>query len=146
VLVEKNVEIIETQKNHPEKPKKSGLTDDMQNKLLEKILLIMKDTPAICNPKFSINTLAGLVQANHIYVSVVIHIVLGQNFRSFLNSYRIKEAQRLFSEPESAKYTIEGVALQVGYKSRTTFREAFKEVTGVTPTFYLTQIQGQVKS
>jgi AraC-like DNA-binding protein len=58
-----------------------------------------------------------------------------------LNEYRVREAQRLFAQPDAAKYTIESVSLIVGYKSRSTFREAFAEITGVSPSFYLKSIQ-----
>lgn len=141
VLFEKNIEIIDLQKHSSEKGlekyKKSALKDDMQNELLNKILIIMEDTSIICDTEFSIDKLSELLNSNHTYVSQAINSVLGKNFRSFLNGYRIREAQRLFLEPGITKYTIEAVALKVGFKSRNAFGLAFKEVTGVTPHFYL---------
>ena len=144
-LFEKNIKIIDLQKKSPEKQqeKKIILTDDMQGGLMDKILTIMEDTPVICDTSFSINKLATMVQSNHTYVSQVINNVLKKNFRSFLNTYRIEEAQRLFSDPDAAKYTIEAVALQVGFRSRSSFRDAFKEITGVSPHFYLKEVRKQ---
>ncbi|MDR0438505.1 MAG: tetratricopeptide repeat protein [Bacteroidales bacterium] len=140
-LFEKNIEIIDLQENiadgSSEKYKKSALTHNMRDELLNKILTVMDDTSIVCDTNFSVDKLAELVHSNYTYVSQVINTVLKKNFRSFLNSYRIREAQRLFSEPDTAKYTIESVALQVGFKSRSAFREAFKEITGVSPYFYL---------
>jgi len=60
-----------------------------------------------------------------------------KNFRLFLNEYRIKEAQRLFSVPDAGKYKIEAVGNEVGFKSPNAFRRAFTEITGVSPSFYL---------
>ena len=144
-LVEKNVEIIKLQKNHTEtdtiKIKKRVLSDDVQDELLNNILTVMEDKTVICDPEFSIDKLAGLVNFNHKYVSEIINTALKKNFRSFLNSYRIEEAQRLFLEKDTEKYTLEFVASQVGFKSRNSFREIFKEVTGVTPTFYIKSLQ-----
>lgn len=142
-LFEKNLELIDFQtprEKQPDKDKKMS-SPDIQDDLLGRILAVMEEEAVIYDPKFSINMLAGLVQANHQYVSQVINSTFRKNFRTFLNSYRIREAQRLFAEPESAKYTIESVALQVGFKSRSTFREAFKEVTGISPNFYLKSVQ-----
>jgi len=65
------------------------------------------------------------------------------NFRSFLNGYRIKEAQRLFSLSDNEKYTIEFVARQVGFKSRSGFYYAFKDITGVSPNFYSKSLKEQ---
>ncbi|MDR0437474.1 MAG: AraC family transcriptional regulator [Bacteroidales bacterium] len=136
-LVEKNLEIADFQNNPSEKYKKSALTQNMQDELLYKILALMEDTSIICDTDFSVDKLAELVQSNRAYVSQVINDALKKNFRAFLNDYRIREAQQRFSEPDVAKYTIDSIALMVGYKSPKTFREAFKEVTGVSPNFYL---------
>ncbi|MDR1739946.1 MAG: tetratricopeptide repeat protein, partial [Bacteroidales bacterium] len=150
LLFQKNLEIITLQEDIPEgdirkNTKKTHFTDDVQQELLNKILAIMEDTSIICDPKFSINKLAELIQSNQNYVSQVINHALKKNFRSFLNSYRIKEAQRIFSEPDIARYTIESVALQVGFKSQTTFNSAFKEIIGVSPNFYLKSMQEEYK-
>jgi AraC-like DNA-binding protein len=145
VLFEKNIEIIALQENtsslYSEKYQKSSLTQATQHELLDKILNIMEDISIICDHEFTVNKLAELIQSNRFYVSQVINDVLKKNFRSLLNGYRIREAQRLFSEQDVLKYTIESVALQVGFKSRNAFREAFKEITGITPNFYLQSIQ-----
>jgi AraC-like DNA-binding protein/Tfp pilus assembly protein PilF len=144
VLFEKNMEIINSQSYSSKKvgqyiPK--ALKDDAQNELLNRILASMEDTSLIYDTEFSIDKLAELVQSNQKYVSQVINDALKKNFRSFLNSYRIREAQRLFSESDASKYTIEAVAFMVGFKSRTTFNNAFKEIVGVSPNFYLKSMQ-----
>jgi tetratricopeptide (TPR) repeat protein len=145
VLVEKNIEIIDLKKHTPSTKEdfseKLKMNNDAQLTLLDKILVIMESTSIICDPEFTVNKLAELVNSNQKYVSEVINDILKKNFRSFLNSYRIREAQRLFSEPDAAKYTIEFVSISVGFKSQATFRNAFKEVTGVNPNFYWKSIQ-----
>ena len=141
VLFEKNIEIMEFHANPPKKYEKSPLTDDLQHELLDRILIFMEDTSIICDTEFSIEKLAALLGSNQRYVSQVINNGLKKNFRSFLNNYRIREAQRLFSELDVTKYTIESIALQVGFKSPSAFRNAFKEITGVSPNFYLKALQ-----
>jgi len=146
-LFEKNIEIIELQDNSSErgaeKYKKSTLTDSMQDELLDRILFLMETSSIICDSKFTVDKLAELMHSNQFYVSQVINSALKKNFRSLLNSYRIREAQRLFSAPDAAKYTIESVSLRVGFKSQSAFRDAFKEITGVNPNFYLKSVQEQ---
>ena len=143
VLFEKNIEIMNLQDNSLEErseKRKNTLTDETQNELLPRILALMEDTTIICDTEFSIEKLAELTQSNQKYISQVINNALQKNFRSFLNSYRIREAQRLFLEPEASKYTIETIAFKVGFKSRNTFTNAFKEITGVNPNFYLKSV------
>jgi len=125
----------------PKKRKQNILTNDAQEELVSKVLIVMEDTAVICDTEFTIDKLADLVQSNYVYVSEAINTVLKKNFRSLLNTYRIREAQRLFSEPNADKYTIDAVALQVGFKSRSTFYDVFKEITGVSPYFYMKSMQ-----
>ncbi|MDR0438507.1 MAG: AraC family transcriptional regulator [Bacteroidales bacterium] len=140
-LFDKNLEIISFEKQSPPKYKKSTLTQNTQDELANKILTIMEDTSVICDTNFSINKLAVLTQSNYTHVSQVINTVFKKNFRLFLNAYRIREAQRLFSEPDVVKYTIDTIAFQVGFKSTSAFRDAFKEITGVPPLFFLKSMQ-----
>jgi len=141
ILVEKHVEIMELKESAPEakteKYKQLPLNDDRQQELIERILLIMEDTSVIFDSEFSLAKLAVLLQYNHVSVSQIINNVFKKNFRLFLNEYRIKEAQKLFSAPEAEKYTIESVAHRVGFKSPNAFRHAFQNITGVSPGFYL---------
>jgi AraC-like DNA-binding protein/Tfp pilus assembly protein PilF len=150
VLVEKNLEAIDSHQNltetYQEKYKKSALIHDAQNELLDKILTVMDDVSIVCDTDFSINKLAELANSNQAYVSQVINNTLKKNFRTFINSYRMQEAQRLLSEPDATKYTIEGVALKVGFKSRSTFIAVFKETVGMSPNFYLKSMQKQHNS
>jgi AraC-like DNA-binding protein len=166
-LVEKNLEIINLQENSSQKYQKkiralrasnsasgnvsgnaqnivqNSVQGNSQNELFDKISAVMEDCSIICDTGFTIDKLATIVQANHTYVSQVINNIANKNFRSFLNGYRIQEAQRVFSEPDAGKYTIESVALRVGFKSRSVFYDAFKDVTGVSPNFYLKSVQEQ---
>jgi YesN/AraC family two-component response regulator len=147
VLFEKNLEIIGLQENSSEtnssKYKKSALTHNRQDELLDRILIVMEDVPIFCDIEFSLDKLAELVHSNHAYVSQVINTSFKKNFRSFLNGYRIREAQRFFSDTNASKFTIDSVASQVGFKSPSSFRDAFKEITGVSPNFYLKSMQEQ---
>lgn len=59
------------------------------------------------------------------------------NFNRFLNEYRIKEAsERLRQQPDLPVLTI---ALDVGFKSLSSFNKAFKETHQLTPTAYRQQ-------
>jgi len=145
MLFYKNIEIIKLENKPSEKDTKTNkkqITDIMiEKELMDKVLTIMEDVSIICNPEFTIEHLAMLVNSKHYYVSQLINTALEKNFRSFLNTYRIREAQRIFADTDLSQYTIEYVSTQVGFKSRSAFREAFKEITGVSPSFYIKSLQ-----
>ncbi len=82
-------------------------------------------------------TLSGL--ANQLglsphQVSQVINEQLGQSFFSFVNNYRIQLAKGLMGEQETRNMPIVELALEVGFKSRSSFYSAFKKVAQMTPT------------
>jgi AraC-like DNA-binding protein len=55
------------------------------------------------------------------------------NFKTFVNSYRIREALRLLAEPEFQHYKIEAIGKQAGFGSKASFYSAFSSVTGSQP-------------
>jgi len=116
---------------------KININEKTQKELLNKILSVMENVQIICDPDFTIDKLAELVQSNYVYVSHIINNVIKKNFRTLLNSYRIKEAKRLLLEPNAENYTIESFAQQVGFKSRSAFYKAFKEIVGESPKEFL---------
>lgn len=125
----------------PTKYKGSSLSDDYKSELMAAILKIMNDKSVFCDPDFSQNKLADMVNSNATYISQIINDSFKTNFRSFLNEYRMKEARRILSDMEYKKYSIEAVAMMVGFKSRDTFDNTFKKVIGVTPSFYVKSLK-----
>ncbi len=60
-----------------------------------------------------------------------------QSFNEYVNSFRIKEVQKRLLDSKNSQYTIEGIALEVGFRSTATFYRSFKKHTGSTPTKWL---------
>ncbi|MGY8932572.1 MAG: helix-turn-helix domain-containing protein [Flavobacteriales bacterium] len=55
----------------------------------------------------------------------------------FINKYRIKDARQMLSNPGNNNLTIEFIAFSVGFESKSSFNNAFKNYTGITPSFYI---------
>lgn len=113
------------------------LNEETIQLLRSRINRVMADGEHIFNPDFNLNMLASLVKSNMKYVSWVINETYGKNFKSFLNEHRIREACRRLSDRESyGNLTIQAVAEDVGYRSSTSFIQAFKRIVGMTPSVY----------
>lgn len=71
------------------------------------------------------------------YLSYVLskHYVL--NFNDYINSFRINYVIQLMENEQYKHFTLEGLAREAGFSSRTTFFTAFKKQLGVNPTQYL---------
>lgn len=66
-------------------------------------------------------------------LSVLLNSNVGLNFNQFINQYRIEDAKQLLNENKTNNLTIEGIAMEVGFKSKSSFYTAFKKVTNMTP-------------
>lgn len=125
----------ETEKEAPQK--KDRLPEETKEKLINDIMLVVNNPDIICDSQFSQRKLAELINSNTAYISMVINDKYHQNFSSFVNEYRIRLAQKRLADQENyGSYTIKAIAESVGYKSQANFIQAFKAVTGITPSTY----------
>ena len=128
-------------KQEAETPEKSASTSkistELRDDILNRINHIMEETDEFCDSDFSLERLASLVDSNSKYVSVVINDVIGKNFRTFVNEYRIQKAcARLLDMEHFGNYTIRAIGESVGYKSYTNFTDIFKRTIGIPPSIY----------
>ena len=113
------------------------LTKEQKENILSAVEQVMTNTEIICDCDFNIERLADLTGYNSRYISQVINDTYCQNFRSFINEYRIREAQkRLLNIEQYGNYTIQAIAQSVGYKSHANFILLFKKHIGITPSIF----------
>lgn len=85
----------------------------------------------------TIGQLAGQLEVPQYRLRLAINGGLGfRNFNDFLNSYRIAEAASRLATAASGDVSILGIALDVGFRSLSSFNKAFKDGHGVTPTAF----------
>lgn len=63
------------------------------------------------------------------------------NFNAFINHLRVQEVQNRFEDPGFDHHTIEAIAKDAGFKSRSTFYNVFEATTGVKPAYYRSQLR-----
>lgn len=91
------------------------------------------------DPDISLPKIAGIVAMKPRDLSAYLNQEKGQSFREFINGLRVKEAERLLLATEEAATSVEAVGLLSGFRSRSSFYEAFKARTGLTPAEYRKQ-------
>lgn len=106
-------------------------------KLYTRILEVAESTSEIYSAGFSINDLAGMLGVPPRSISRAINVCHNTNFHTFINEYRIREVMRLMQEPSMSRHTIEYIAEQAGFRSRSSFSQLFKKMTGLTPTAFM---------
>lgn len=104
----------------------------------ENLLIVEK---IFINENISLDDLAKRLNTNRSLLSKIINQKYQNNFNNIINECRIKEVCRLLNQHKYEDYTLEGLAQNVGFNSRSTFNSAFKKFVGVTPSFYIKSIQ-----
>ena len=83
--------------------------------------------------------LSAAVYTNKSYLSKAINLMTGQNFRQFINTYRVNYSKELMRGNRDLK--VLEVAVMSGFHSSVTFGMAFKLNCGETPGEYLQKLR-----
>lgn len=113
-----------------------GKTEVADPLLLEKLLRYMTNERPYLDPDLSLSSLSQKMGMNRNQLSALINDGTGDNFYDFINKYRVEEVKRLMVDPTKQNYNLLGLALDAGFKSKSTFNLIFKRFTGLTPTEY----------
>ncbi len=73
------------------------------------------------------------------HLSYLLNSHYQRRFTDFINEYRVGFIMQRFQEPNWKDYTFEGLANEAGFSSRSNFFNAFKKITGLSPSDYLKQ-------
>ena len=101
-----------------------------------KIKEVLITTKAFKNPNLTVVELAESVDLHPKKVSSAINTFSTKNFNQFINQYRIEEAKKLLLDPAYNTITIEALAKESGFNSKSVFNTLFKAETGQTPTSF----------
>ncbi len=111
----------------------SKLEDDQKAAYLAKLQQHFEKERPYLQQELTLRTVSEQISVPYRYVSQVINERLEQNFMDFVNSYRIDAAKTMLVDPNWSHLTIDGIAGEAGFKSRSAFYTAFKKATGMTP-------------
>lgn len=81
---------------------------------------------------FSLDNLADYLGLSFKYTSILFKKVMGDNFKNYINMYRIEKAKEILKEKKEIK--IKDLAEKLGYNSSNTFIRIFKKYEGISPT------------
>ncbi len=115
------------------KYEKSALSEEAQTQTLKKLQDIMEEDKPYLDNSLSLPKLAKLAQVSSHHLSQILNDCMNKNFFEFIADYRIREAEKILSDPGNINLMVEEVAEMVGYNSKSAFNTAFKKRTGLTP-------------
>ena len=95
----------------------------------------------------TIGQLAGKLELPEYRLREAINAGLGyRNFNDYLNTYRILEAKERLASADEPSTPVLNIALDVGFRSLSSFNQAFKGRCGLTPTDYRKQAANRTQS
>ncbi len=96
----------------------------------EKFIILDKN---YLNNEITLENVAEKLGLSKSYLSRMINAELKTSYTDYINSLRIEEAKLIIQNPESEKYTLIAIGLEVGFNSKSAFNNAFKKYSGSTP-------------
>lgn len=123
----------------PRKYGTSSLTDDRAERALPALMHALDVEQVYLDPHLALSALAARLGIPAPHLSQIINQRLNQNFPDLINSYRVAEARRRLVDPAWRHYSILAIAEDVGFRSKSSFNEVFKKLTGMTPSEFRTR-------
>jgi len=117
-----------------EKYARSGVSLEDAQRLKIQLMKTMQEQELYLNCDLTLGDLAEAAGMTYHQASQVINGQLNQKFFSFVNNYRIQRARELLAAPDTSAMPIVELAIEVGFKSKSSFYDAFKKATDMTPT------------
>lgn len=115
------------------KYEKSALNAEISSRIAGKLRKAMEKDHLHRDPNLSLWALSRHIGASPNYVSQTLNEVIGESFFDFVNGYRIAEAM---TRLETTNDNVLTITYDVGFNARSSFYNAFKRVSGQTPTDY----------
>ena len=117
------------------KYQRSVLSPDYKASKLRLIRNTMEGEKLYLNQDFSLELLSVSTGLSKHHISQIINEELKCSFFEYTHQFRIEEAKRLMQSTDFVK--IEALAYDLGYRSKSSFFNAFKRNTNQTPSEYL---------
>jgi AraC-like DNA-binding protein/tetratricopeptide (TPR) repeat protein len=141
-LVKKNIELdnLTTRlQDCDSRPLRKTRTESIRDEdiIASKLRKRLQKDEIFTDPDLSLKMLAEDLGTNTSYLSAIVNNHFNCNLKTLINRYRIDKARKMMVTNGYSHYSMDGIATEVGFKSRSGFYLAFKSVTGITPTLYI---------
>jgi AraC-like DNA-binding protein len=127
------------------KQNKLIVQDTDTESLFQQVEQFMQTTECFKEKTIKVHSLAARLGIPAYKLSLALNTYAKTNFKDFVNQYRISYIKAQLEKEEFLQsFTIEALALQAGFTSRSGFYKAFKKMEGISPKEYMafTKISG----
>ncbi|MCL9807391.1 helix-turn-helix domain-containing protein [Flavobacterium amniphilum] len=122
------------------------IKDETVNEILEG-LVKLEEKKYFLKQECTLHTVAKKLKTNTAYLSKIVNNELGKSFSTYINELRINYViVELKNNARLRSYSVNAIAVEIGYKRPDAFTRYFKEATGITPTIYIKKINQHMEN
>ena len=117
-----------------------GEADSNEQKLyllFTEIQLLMEKEKFYLKPGITISDVSTALGTNDKYISLSVNKFARMNFNHYINTLRIQEAKKKLLDTNAGS-SIQDIAFACGFGNASSFIRVFKQITGLTPAYYVT--------
>jgi len=115
----------------------SPVSKEEADRILMNLEMVMNKEQPFLQADLTLRSLADLVKTTDKKLSFVLNQKLKSNFYDYLNKHRVEAFKKRLAEGANEKLSLVGIALECGFKSKSSFYRAFKAEVGSSPSAYL---------
>jgi AraC-like DNA-binding protein len=104
------------------------------------LIALIENEKLFLNTELKYSEVASRLGISARYLTEVLNREIGKGFNDFINEYRVKEVQDRIRNNEMENFTLYAIALESGFKSKSSFNRVFKKHTGYTPSEFETSL------
>lgn len=124
---------------------KREIDEQILNEIAVNLERQMQEEKIYLKPDLTTAAAAQKLGTNRTYLTQAVRARYGMSFHDLINGHRIREAARIMDSAEAAMMTIDSIAEKSGFNNRVTFSKAFQQHTGISPSFFMKDIQSRKK-
>lgn len=129
--------IIQEEEGSDSEKELKELDEEKIDLIIYNLESLMSKEKIYLDSKTTLNDIADKINTNRSYLSQAINKIYKVNFSNYLNELRIKEAINIITGGKSKNLNLEGIAQLAGFSNRVSFTKAFQKYTGVSPSFFM---------
>ena len=129
----KGQKVEETPNGESGKYHRSGLKPSTASEIKNQLLHLMENKKPYLESNLKLKDLAAFLDIKPHHLSQVLNEQLNCNFYEFVNTHRIAAAKNKLRDVDLQHLTIEAIAFESGFNSKSTFNTLFKKQVGQTP-------------
>lgn len=142
-LLETNLQLSEELKAFAKKASKkstvakkyvnSSLSEKEKERYIASIFDYMDKESPYLNPSLTLQQLSNALNIKTHHLSEILNDHINRSFYDFINLYRIEAIKKKIIDPKESHKKILSLAYEFGFNSKSSFNNAFKKQTGLTP-------------